>query len=125
MASTTANNNSNVYLATNSFASTISSSGWGSCCIDTDIHLSDETRDILLETLKEDELEDLLVKVKERNSNVFPTILKDFVSNRHFSEEFLLRHAEYLSKDIISRRHKEHLVSGDYPTLSLLLLTRS
>jgi restriction endonuclease Mrr len=90
----------------------------------SDIHLSDETRDILLETLKEDELDEILEKVKSRSPELFETLIKDFVRNRHFTEPFLLKYVEYLSKDTIHRRHKEHLISGDYPTLSLLLLAR-
>lgn len=96
----------------------------GGTLFDSSIHMSDETRDILLETFKEDELEKILITVKERNPDQFPNLLKDFVRNRHFSEDFLLSYAEYLTKEDIKRRHNEHLISGDYPTLALLLISR-
>lgn len=128
MASSPSTSNSiNTSAGTYSTIATSASPSWiisNGSLMDSSIHMSDETRDILLETFKEDELEKILITVKERNPDQFPNLLKDFVRNRHFSEDFLLSYAEYLTKEDIKRRHNEHLISGDYPTLALLLISR-
>jgi hypothetical protein len=127
MASSPSTSNSINNISTGTYSTIATGPSWtitNGSLMDSSIHMSDETRDILLETFKEDELEKILITVKERNPDQFPNLLKDFVRNRHFSEDFLLSYAEYLTKEDIKRRHNEHLISGDYPTLALLLISR-
>ena len=74
-------------------------------------------------SLTEEEIRDLLVKYRERETESnFKRILRKAVMSYHFSESFLLEYADLLDKDCVYIMHSREIKSGEYSTLKALYM---
>ena len=74
--------------------------------------------------LKEDELDSLLTTIKDRiteenDIESFRDLIRNLVYERHFSEEFLLKYIDYLTKQIVLIRHASEIKTGEYSQVAL------
>ena len=79
--------------------------------------------------LSEDEIDTMLSNIKHRASYLNEDVslglkgyIKNLVSTRHFSEDFLVKYYDYLSREDILIMHASEIATNTYPELALLLM---
>lgn len=83
----------------------------------------DDKLQLLISVLKESEIEELFDKFIERNddSDDIIKILKSVISQRHFSEDFLLKYYIYIDERTVKTQHSADIKSQEYSRLALLI----